>query len=263
MTLGIIPAAGSGSRLQPLAFSKELLPVGSRIEGGTERPRAVSEYLIERLILGGADRLCFVISPEKADIVGYFGRRVAGVPICYVVQPRPAGLCDALFSALPFVEKGETVLAGLPDTVWFPVTALDHLPDDVLSFVLFPVHDPHLFDAVVLDSEGQVVEVQVKKAAPSTPWVWGAFKLPCAIMNELERLWRARERRDEFLGTLVNAHLEAGGRAIGVKAGTAYVDVGTFNGYRRAIRVLETEGARASGGDLLAHGHADAARGAS
>lgn len=28
---GIIPAAGLGSRIQPLAFSKELLPVVSRI----------------------------------------------------------------------------------------------------------------------------------------------------------------------------------------------------------------------------------------
>ena len=36
---GIIPAAGNGTRIQPLAFSKELLPVGSRLdEGGVERP---------------------------------------------------------------------------------------------------------------------------------------------------------------------------------------------------------------------------------
>ena len=44
---GIVPAAGIGSRIQPLAFSKELLPVGSRTENGNERPRAVSEYLVE------------------------------------------------------------------------------------------------------------------------------------------------------------------------------------------------------------------------
>ena len=50
---GIVPAAGIGSRIQPLAFSKELLPVGSRIENGSERPRAVSEYLVERMIKGG------------------------------------------------------------------------------------------------------------------------------------------------------------------------------------------------------------------
>ena len=40
---GIVPAAGTGTRIQPLAFSKELLPVGSRRDGAVERPRAVSE----------------------------------------------------------------------------------------------------------------------------------------------------------------------------------------------------------------------------
>jgi glucose-1-phosphate thymidylyltransferase len=239
MRIGIIPAAGTGSRIQPLAFSKELLPVGSRLEDGSERPRAVSEYLIERLITGGAERLCFVISPEKSDIVSYFGNRVAGVPACYVVQPSPAGLCDALFSALPFLSRDDTALVGLPDTVWFPVDAFGALPDDVLSFALFPVEDPQLFDAVVLDEEGLVAEIQVKTARPSTPWVWGAFKVPASTMSDLERLWRARQPRDQFFGTLVNAHLARGGVAVGVRSGTAYVDVGTFNGYRRAIRLLE------------------------
>ena len=70
---GIIPAAGAGSRIQPLAFSKELLPVGSRLDGATERPRAVSEYLVERMILGGAEKICFVISPGKSDILEYYG----------------------------------------------------------------------------------------------------------------------------------------------------------------------------------------------
>ena len=40
---GIVPAAGLGSRIQPLAFSKELLPVGCRMEDERQRPRAVSE----------------------------------------------------------------------------------------------------------------------------------------------------------------------------------------------------------------------------
>jgi UTP-glucose-1-phosphate uridylyltransferase len=70
---GIIPAAGAGSRIQPLAFSKELLPVGSRLDGKTERPRAVSEYIIERMIRAGARKICFVISAGKSDIVSYFG----------------------------------------------------------------------------------------------------------------------------------------------------------------------------------------------
>ena len=44
---GVVPAAGQGTRIQPLAFSKELLPVGSRVdENGVERPRAVSDHLV-------------------------------------------------------------------------------------------------------------------------------------------------------------------------------------------------------------------------
>ena len=120
-TWGIIPAAGAGSRIQPLAFSKELLPVGSRVEDGQDRPRAVSEYLVERMIGAGAERLCFVISPDKTDIMQYFGGRLWGADIAYVVQPAPRGLCDALFRAVPFIAEEDSVLIGLPDTIWTPV----------------------------------------------------------------------------------------------------------------------------------------------
>src|SRR5947199_40526 len=106
---GIIPAAGSGTRIQPLAFSKELLPVGSRREDGTERPRAVSEYLVDRMLAGGADKLCFVISPGKWDILRYYGSDVGGASIAYVVQPRPAGLCDAIFRAVPLPRPARRV----------------------------------------------------------------------------------------------------------------------------------------------------------
>src|SRR5688572_14174990 len=129
---GIIPAAGAGSRIQPLAFSKELLPVGSRLDQETERPRAVSEYLIERMIIAGADKLCFVISPGKSDIIGYYGGSIGGTRIAYVVQDKPSGLCDAIFRAIPFIEPDEQVVVGLPDTIWFPEDALVSLPDDVL-----------------------------------------------------------------------------------------------------------------------------------
>src|SRR5688572_33247303 len=101
---GIIPAAGAGSRIQPLAFSKELLPVGSRQDGSTERPRAVSEYLVERLIVGGANKICFVIAPGKSDILEYYGcATIESADIAFVVQPRPAGLCNAIFQAAPLI----------------------------------------------------------------------------------------------------------------------------------------------------------------
>jgi len=65
-----------------------------------------------------------------------------------------------------------------------------------------------------------------------------AFKLNGRILAELHELWVERSRKDEYLGTLVNAWLARSGRAQGVRAGEAYVDVGTLHGYRRAIQLL-------------------------
>ena len=156
---GIIPAAGIGSRIQPLAFSKELLPVGTRLEGGVERPRAVSEHLIERMIAAGVDKLCFVIAPGKSDIVNYYGARMGPARIAYIVQAEPAGLCDAIFRACPFIAPHEQVVVGLPDTIWFPADGLTLLRADILSFLLFPVAHPEFFDAVVTDPTGRVEEI--------------------------------------------------------------------------------------------------------
>src|SRR3954447_2984629 len=160
---GIVPAAGQGSRIQPLAFSKELLPVGSRRDGDCERPRAVSEYLVERLVLGGADKLCFVISPGKSDILEYYGGDVFSARVFYSVQPQPSGLCDAIFRARPLVAAAEQVMVGLPDTIWFPEDGLRSLPEDQLSFLLFPVERPEFFDAVETDASGAVLQIQVKQ----------------------------------------------------------------------------------------------------
>lgn len=238
---GIIPAAGHGSRIQPLAFSKELLPVGSRQEGQFERPRAVCEYLIERMILGGADKLCFVISPGKTDILEYFGSRVWGADIVYVVQPEPAGLCDAIFRAIPLMQSEEPILIGLPDTIWSPLDGYAKLPLAEFSFLLFPVDRPELFDAVVTNVDWSIERIEVKHATPSTHWVWGGVRIPARVFRELYEFWLSPGRKDEYFGALTNAWLLKGGKALGVRAGNAYVDVGTLHGYRAAMRLLERD----------------------
>ncbi|MBV8517950.1 MAG: nucleotidyltransferase family protein [Acidobacteria bacterium] len=243
---GIVPAAGIGSRIQPLAFSKELLPVGSRFEGEVERPRAVSEYLVDRMLRAGATRICFVISPGKSDIVSYFGGAIGDASLCYVVQQQPNGLCDALFHALPFIPPDEHVLVGLPDTVWFPENGFDALGDDDFSFLCFPVDRPEFFDAVVIGDDDRVLEVQVKTPGARSHWIWGAFKLRARVLAELRDVWRERGASDHYIGTVVNAWLARGGSARAVRAGTAYVDVGTLHGYREAITLLGASDAQAA-----------------
>lgn len=238
---GIIPAAGLGSRIQPLAFSKELLPIGSYVSDGSERPRAVSEYLIQRMICAGVTKICVVISPGKSDIMDYFGAKILSATIFYAVQQMPVGLCDAIFRATPLISPDEEVCIGLPDSIWFPEDGLAKLPNGVFSLLLFPVQKPEQFDSVSIRSHGEVIRVQVKSSTPDTNWIWGAMRMPGSVFHSLQGLWATRG--DEYLGTLINEFLAQGGQVQGCRFGQAYVDVGTLNGYREALQLLDTHGA--------------------
>lgn len=251
--LGIIPAAGIAQRMQPLGCSKELLPVGTRLVNGVARPRAVAEYLIERMTAAGATRICCVISPNKSDLLRYFAAHECATRLFYAVQPEARGLCDALFRAAPFTRPGEPILIGLPDTVWFPADAyrpaLDFTAGGV-NLVCFPVADPAQFDAVIADEEGRVERVEVKQAGARSRWVWGAVTCTAEAFHDLRLLWESRQCGDEFLGSLLNAYLARGGAVRALRVGEAYLDVGTVTGYhaaqdflRRRERALDDEAA--------------------
>jgi dTDP-glucose pyrophosphorylase len=235
--IGIIPAAGAGQRIQPLGCSKELLPVGSRVVDGIERPKAISEYLVERMIAAGATQICMVISPDKSDILRYYADRSFDADIFYVVQQRPRGLCDALFCAEPFTRSHDRVLIGLPDTIWFPEDAYDFALDHAsagVQLVLFPVDDPSRFDAVTCNGQGLVEEVEVKSPRPGSDWIWGAITATGSAFHKLRSLWESRLRKDEYLGTLLNAYIATGNLVQAQHIGRTYIDVGTVEGYRHA-----------------------------
>lgn len=242
--IGIIPAAGAGQRIQPLGCSKELLPVGSRYVDGVERPKAISEYLVERMIAAGATQICMVISAEKSDIVRYYAERSYAAGIFYIVQQRPQGLCDALFRAEPFARFHEQVLIGLPDTVWFPENAYRRAVScrrAEVNLVLFPVDNPSAFDAVNCDQQNFVTQVEGKVRDPHSHWIWGAITTSGQAFQELKLLWEARHRQDEYLGTLLNAYIGAGHMVCGHHVGETYIDVGTMQGYQRAQDFLRAQ----------------------
>ena len=242
--IGIIPAAGAGQRIQPLGCSKELLPVGSRMVEGVERPKAVAEYLVERMIAAGAEQICMVISAEKTDLIRYFAERTFAAEIFYVLQHKPQGLCDALFRAESFARHHDSVLIGLPDTIWFPengyrqsLSVLESSPADV-SLLLFPVTNPGAFDAVVFDEQGCVEEVEVKRYDAHSAWIWGAVTTTGPAFRNLKLLWESRHREDEYLGHLLNAYMAAGNVVRSTCSGEIYMDVGTLEGYHQALNFL-------------------------
>jgi glucose-1-phosphate thymidylyltransferase len=248
--LGIVPAAGSASRLQPLGGSKELLPLGweEAVPPAPGRLRAISEYLIERMLAAGADRVCLIVSSDKSDLLRFYGRASYSDRLFFLVQPQPAGLCDAVFRAAPFVQEDEPVLIGLPDTVWFPASAYTGGMRDTIHLITFPVDRPEDYDAVIPAGPARVARVEVKMPGPRDRRVWGAVTAPAAAFRELARFWRAGGGREQYLGHLLNAWIDAGNLVSYDAEGTHYWDIGTPAGYRAALqaRVWEPHTGRPS-----------------
>jgi dTDP-glucose pyrophosphorylase len=96
---GLIPAAGSGTRLGPFtnAIPKELLPVGDK---------AVIEHVVESMVIAGISDIVIVVAPHKHGLSDYLGSgKRFGVTFTYVVQDERLGLANA-------VAAGEHVLMG-------------------------------------------------------------------------------------------------------------------------------------------------------
>ena len=214
---GIVPAAGAGSRIQPLAFSQGAAARGQPRGGRQSSDRAPSASTWSSACSSVARQNDLLRHVARASRTSWSttARASRDAIVCYAVQPRPAGLCDAMFRA------GTADRRRRPSCWWgcrtpcgSRPTGFRRLPDGVLSFLLFPVERPEVFDAVVTDFEGGVVAIQVKQPQARTHWVWGAFQMPGSTYHaRAAGLWLERGRRDEYFGTLVNALLERGGRA--------------------------------------------------
>ena len=127
--MGLIPAAGRGTRLAPLPFSKELVPVGFQhaSEGADRKPKPVSQYLLERMRLAGAQQVFFITRPGKGDIADYYGDGSRlGMDFAYLQARLPWGPPFSLSQAVPFIGDADVVF-GFPDILIDPVDSFTPL----------------------------------------------------------------------------------------------------------------------------------------
>ena len=73
--VGIIPAAGTATRLSPLPCSKEILPVGMEQWGDKpyRRPKVAIQYLLDAMREAGIKKTYLIIRNNKWDIPAFLG----------------------------------------------------------------------------------------------------------------------------------------------------------------------------------------------
>lgn len=177
--VGLVPAAGRGTRMAPLRYPKELLPIVYEPAEGGARLRPVAEYALESLAGAGVTSAILVVAPWKLEVVSYIGDgRHLGVDVAYLFQEEARGLACALDLAHGWT-RGRDVVFVMPDTIFTPSDALSRLRDVYertgadLALAVFPTPDAHRLGPVVVRGD-RVHRVFDKPADPPVMNTWGA-----------------------------------------------------------------------------------------
>ena len=216
--VGVVPAAGFATRMQPLEGSKEVYPLAGR---------PAMDHLVERMRAAPCDELRVVTRPDKADVAEH-----ALALGATVVEGRPRTVAESLALGIAGLDADDVVLFGFPDTLWEPgdgfarlVGALD---DADVALGVFACAEPERSDVVVLDGD-RVVRIDVKPADPASRSIWGCLAARAGALAGVER----QAEPGEFLSALA-----ATGRVRAVDFGTEFVDIGTPVGLARALELV-------------------------
>ena len=178
--VGIIPAAGTASRLGRLPCSKELLPVGFHKgrKGGQSQPKTIAHYLLERMQTANVSKVYIILRKGKWDIPNYFGDgKMLDMSIAYLLMNMPFGVPYTIDQAYPFI-KDAMVVFGFPDIIFQPkdayVKLLNKQADTLADIVLgiFPSDQSHKMDMVDFDEKGRVCGIQIKPSHTDLRFAW-------------------------------------------------------------------------------------------
>jgi dTDP-glucose pyrophosphorylase len=217
--VGIVPAAGYATRLQPLEGSKELLPVAGK---------PVIDHVLDRMEAGGSDELRVVTRPEKHDVIEHAQARGAHVVLAY-----PETTSESFAAGAEGLPEDDIVLLGWPDSIWEPFDGYVPLVREVaagevdVALGLFRIDPDDLrrSDVIRFGEEGEIDGIEIKPASPPSEWIWGCA---AARNRALERL-----AESEWPGSHWDALLGEGTPIASVRLSEHWLDIGTHEALAR------------------------------
>jgi len=179
--VGLIPAAGIGSRLGRLPFSKELLPLQtSDSDTAAGAVQCAIENAVNVLVKNDISRQFVILRPGKWDIPAYLvnGSHLQA-DIAYLLADASPSVPVSLDAAYSFVRTSEVVLV-FPDIVFRPVDAIEETiglrlaRDAHVALALVPSTRGDKVDIVSVSDSADVLEIRAKPGKGENGWTWVA-----------------------------------------------------------------------------------------
>lgn len=219
--VGVIPAAGYATRLQPLFGSKEVIEVGGR---------PVIDYVIDRMRLARCNELRVVTRPEKTDVIAHVRRRGVTVVLGY---PRTSS--ESFTLGFDGLAPDDIVLLGWPDILWAGedtyVTLVGAIEKghEVALGLFETADDLSRWDTVTVEANGSVIGVHPKASDPPSTVVWAPAAARRRALDGLESA--------EWPGSHFDSLCRKGLRIHGIRFAGKCTDIGTKEDLERALAV--------------------------
>ena len=237
--IGLIPAAGAGTRLQPWtkAIPKEMLQIG-------EKP--IIEHVLDQFKEAGVEQVFVIVGYRKEAIMNYIGNGSEfGFKSAYLFQEKKEGLGRAIYEAKNFINEPFAVILG--DALLDPKDILKKTLDfhnekqaDV-TLLLHEVKDPARFGVVEIDPDGKVIGMEEKPENPKTNLaIVGVYIFTPEIFDFIEKTKPGRN--DEYQITdSIKLMVDAGKKVYGIKNEGTWYDIGTKEAYMKANKFAHTK----------------------
>lgn len=238
---GLIPAAGRGTRLEPitLAIPKELLMLGDK---------AVIEHVIDSLKLVGIIDITIVVGWRKHAILDYLGsgERI-GVKLTYVVQDKRDGLAKAV-SAGKHIIGDESFLVVLGDNFFYPKTFLREILDfhnrlnADATIGVAEVDDPTRHGMIKPGENNRIVDIIEKPSREKTPsnlGCMGVYVFKPVIFNSIEKT-KPGLNNEYQLTDSIKILIEDNYNVFYKKIEGKHIDVGTVEDFKKANLFFST-----------------------
>lgn len=175
--VGLIPAAGFGSRLPGIENAKEMLAVGNH-------SRPVIGHLLDIMAHAGIQDVTIVLRPQKTDLESYLRSNAwEHMRLNLKFTPGTEGVPETVALGLEGLGN-RNVAFGFPDILFMPNDAMKMMMQKLEAgnspaiLGLFPTASPEKSDMVKTDRLGNVVDIEIKptRTELDLTWILAAWK---------------------------------------------------------------------------------------
>ena len=251
--IAIIPAAGLASRLPGITGSKEMIPVGTRVDpvSNTIEPKPVCLHLIEKYQNAGIKKCFIILRKGKWDIPQYFGSGDKfNMDLAYLMMGLPYGTAYTIDQAYPHV-KHAIVALGFPDILFSPddgyarlLKKIESINADVV-LGLFPANKPEKTDMVETDANNNVRNIVIKPKQTNLKFTWGIAVWKPAFSQYLHEYLSTQQRKETdpelHIGHVIQAAINDDMTVVAETVSSeAFLDIGTPDDLSMAIESKAT-----------------------